>query len=262
MRDLNKAFKGINEALDTEFVFEDASKPLKEGKTRSNVKPLKKSSKKPKSPPSGPKKPVVKPIEDLEEFEAEIPDNPQIEDDSDEDNKKEIDDDNELEDEDEFDSDEDDDDNDEDKSLITVEDQFNEINVKKDEIQNKMSSIKINDVEFLTSEIKTLIESSKGVLTTLERDITIGASPRMYEVYSGLLNAITSQYKELRQLNEAVAKVVIENKKQNLEEFKVDQKMRLTGNELLDMIHDANENNSLKAIDAEFEIQENEKEPE
>lgn len=140
-------------------------------------------------------------------------------------------------------------------AISDIESEVRDIEIKKDEIEHQITSAKIRDVEFLTTEIKSLIISSKAVLNTLEGDIKIGAAPRMYEVYATLLNAITTQYKELRQLNESVAKLIIENKKQNLETVKEDHKMMLSGNELLNMISDAQDNSELNDIDAEFIIE-------
>ena len=132
-----------------------------------------------------------------------------------------------------------------------------EIEERKEDIQNQLVSAKIKDVDFLTHEIKSLILSTKRVLGTLEKDIKIGSSARMYEVYAGLVNAITAQYKELRQLNEAVAKFIIENKKQNLDEKKEEHKMVLNSNEMLDMYMQVQKDSQLNAIDADFEITEN-----
>jgi len=129
------------------------------------------------------------------------------------------------------------------------------IDEKKDSISYQLTTAKIHDVEFLSTEIKSLIVSSKGVLRILERELVLGSTPSMYEVYTKLLNTILAQYKELRQLNEAVAKLILENKKHNLEETKEDHKMILSGNELLDMINDVSNNNSLDSIDTEFELE-------
>ena len=142
-----------------------------------------------------------------------------------------------------------------DVAISNIETEVQTIEDKKVSLQTQLTSAKIRDVEFLTTEIKSLILSSKGVLRTLESEIKVGAQARMYEVYGGLLNSITAQYKELRQLNESVAKFIIENKKQNLEEVKVDQKMTLTSADLNKMVAEAQENNSLDAIDATFEIE-------
>jgi len=137
-----------------------------------------------------------------------------------------------------------------------IESEIHEIDLKKDDLQNQLMVAKIRDVDFLTHEIKSLILSSKRVLNTLEKDIKIGSAPRMYEVYASLLNAITSQYKELRQLNEAVAKFIIENKKQNLDEVKEEHKMVMNSTDMLNMFMDAKNNSEIETLDADFEITE------
>ena len=128
------------------------------------------------------------------------------------------------------------------------------INTRKDEIENALTTARIKDSNFLEKEIKGLILSSKNVLETLEKDIKIGAAPRMYEVYATLLNAITGQYKELRNLNESIAKFVIENKKQNLDEVKEDHKMMMNSNDALDLYMAAKEASQMDSIEADFDI--------
>lgn len=133
------------------------------------------------------------------------------------------------------------------------------IEQKKDNLENALVTAKIKDAGFLETEIKSLILSSKKVLEVLEKDIKVGAPPRMYEVYATLLNAITGQYKELRALNESIAKFVIENKKQNLEEVKEDHKMMFKSTDALDALMAAKQNSIVDAIDADFELAEEDK---
>jgi len=128
------------------------------------------------------------------------------------------------------------------------------INTRKEEIEQALQIAKIKDSNFLEKEIKGLILSSKRVLETLEQDIKIGAAPRMYEVYATLLNAITGQYKELRNLNESIAKFVLENKKQNLDEVKEGHKMMLNSNDALEMYMAAKEASQMDTIVTDFDI--------
>jgi len=128
------------------------------------------------------------------------------------------------------------------------------INSKKEELETAISTARIKDSNFLEKEIKGLILSSKRVLETLERDIKIGAAPRMYEVYATMLNAITGQYKELRNLNESIAKFVLENKKQNFEEVKEDHKLILNSNDALNMNMKAKEDSQMDSIEADFDV--------
>jgi len=138
--------------------------------------------------------------------------------------------------------------------MESVQQEVAAINTKKEEIENALTSARIKDSNFLEKEIKGLILSSKRVLETLEKDIKIGASPRMYEVYAVMLNAITGQYKELRSLNESIAKFVLENKKQNLEEVKEDHKMVMNSNDALSLYMKAKEESTMGEIDTDFQI--------
>jgi len=138
--------------------------------------------------------------------------------------------------------------------MTNVQQEVADINTKKEEIETALTTARIKDSNFLEKEIKGLILSSKRVLETLEKDIKIGAPPRMYEVYATMVNAITGQYKELRSLNESIAKFVLENKKQNLDEVKEDHKMVLSSNDALDMYMKAKENSQLNAVDADFDL--------
>ncbi len=138
--------------------------------------------------------------------------------------------------------------------MVNVQQEVANINTKKEEIEQALTTARIKDSNFLEKEIKGLILSSKRVLETLEKDIKIGAPPRMYEVYATMLNAITGQYKELRNLNESIAKFVIENKKQNLDEVKEDHKMVLNSNDALDLYMQAKDESQMDAIEADFDV--------
>ena len=142
--------------------------------------------------------------------------------------------------------------------MTDVQQEVMTINSKKAELENALTTARIKDSNFLEKEIKGLILSSKRVLETLEKDIKIGAPPRMYEVYATMLNAITGQYKELRSLNESIAKFVLENKKYNLEEVKEDHKMIMSSNDALDLYMKAKDESQMDAIDADFDIIEDE----
>jgi len=139
--------------------------------------------------------------------------------------------------------------------MANIKEEVNSIEIRKDFIEDALVSAKISDASFLEREIKSLIVSSKKVLETLEKDIKVGASPRMYEVYATLLGAITSQYKELRNLNESVAKFYLENKKYTLEETKEERKMMLTSDDMLSMYIQAKQSSNMDAIDADFDIE-------
>jgi hypothetical protein len=138
--------------------------------------------------------------------------------------------------------------------INSISGEVRDLSVKTEQISNALTTARIQDAEFLEREMKSVMLSSRRVLETVEKNIKIGASPRDVEVYSGLITAITGQFKELRNLNESMAKFVLENKKQNLEEVKEDHKMMLSSNDALDMYMNARTNSQMSSIDADFDI--------
>jgi len=138
--------------------------------------------------------------------------------------------------------------------MKNIGNEVKDLSVKTEHITQALTTARINDAEFLEREMKSVMLSSRRVLETVERDIKIGSSPRTIEVYSGLISAITGQFKELRNLNESMAKLVLENKKQNLDEVKEDHKMILSSNDALDMYMHAKSSSQMNAIDADFDV--------
>jgi hypothetical protein len=138
--------------------------------------------------------------------------------------------------------------------MENIGNEVRDITLKTEQLSNSLTIARIHDAEFLEREMKSVMLSSRRVLETVEKDIKIGSSPRSVEVYSGLITAITGQFKELRNLNESMAKLVLENKKQNLDEVKEDHKMILSSNDALDMYMNARTNSQMNSIDADFDI--------
>jgi len=141
--------------------------------------------------------------------------------------------------------------------MKSIGNELTSLSAKTEQISRSLAIAEIHDAEFLEREMKSVMLSSRRVLETVEKNIKIGASPRDVEVYASLINAITGQFKELRNLNESMAKFVLENKKQNLEEVKEDHKMVLSSNDALDMLMNARSNSKTHAIDADFDIVDN-----
>ena len=138
--------------------------------------------------------------------------------------------------------------------MNSISNEVRDISVKTEQISNALAVARIKDAEFLEREMKSVMLSSRRVLETVEKNIKIGSSPRDIEVYSGLINSITGQFKELRNLNESMAKFVLENKKQNLEEVKEDHKMMMSSNDALELYMKAKTNSSMETINADFDI--------
>lgn len=140
------------------------------------------------------------------------------------------------------------------KQVAKIEDSIKEIDTKKKDLKKNL--VVMNDVPYIKEELMTLISSSKNILEKLEDDIKVGSPARMYEVYATLLNSITNELKELRQLNYDAAQLEIEqNKKKSLSELNPNDKVLLSSDALLDMISTASRQSEMNRIDADFEIQ-------
>lgn len=140
------------------------------------------------------------------------------------------------------------------KQVAKIENNIKEIDTKKKDLKNNL--VVMNDVPYIKEELMTLISSSKNILEKLEDDIKVGSPARMYEVYATLLNSITNELKELRQLNYDAAQLEIEqNKKKSLSELNPNDKVLLSSDALLDMISTASKQSEMNRIDADFEIQ-------
>lgn len=138
------------------------------------------------------------------------------------------------------------------REIQELQDEMDSIEERKNKIKN---TLQIEDSGYLNKEIKACIYSARSVLDRLDSDIKIGSSARMYEVYAALLNSITAQYKELRQLNEAIVKINMDQNKKSFSNMKADENISLTANQLLIMIKTASDNSEIKKIEAKFEIE-------
>lgn len=147
------------------------------------------------------------------------------------------------------------------ESEDNVEKIKNEIEIidqKKNAIAEKdIASISLEDQKFLQDDLKTLIMISRTVLSRLEADIKIGTQARTYEVYARLLDAVTNQYKELRELNKTIVDIQLErNKLLEPQNNNINNnKISLTPEQLLNMVDKARESSSLNKIEATFTIQ-------
>ena len=148
-----------------------------------------------------------------------------------------------------------------DSQLDDVEKSLDEFNQKKTEMVEKSKAGKytLEDEEYMRFEIKTLIQGSRTIMDKLEQDIKIGSQPRVFEVYSALLKTTFDGLKELRELNKTVADLEIESDKpkigaENKTINNTTNNFVLTGKDLLSMINQAKEENSLKEVTATFEL--------
>jgi len=140
------------------------------------------------------------------------------------------------------------------KEISKIENNIKDIDTKKKELKKNL--VVMNDVPYIKEELMQLITSSKSILEKLEDDIKVGSPARMYEVYATLLNSITNELKELRQLNYDAAQLEIEqNKQKSLSELNPNDKVLLSSSALLDMIHSAGKVSEMNRIEVDFEIE-------
>ncbi|MFW6219658.1 MAG: hypothetical protein ACOCZ5_00135 [bacterium] len=144
---------------------------------------------------------------------------------------------------------------DEQNEIVDIKKEISTIDDKKNNI--KQNLVVMNDVSYIKEELIGLISSSKNILEKLEDDIKVGSPARMYEVYASLLNSITNELKELRQLNYEVAQLEVEqHKKKTLDDLQNPKdKILLSSSALLDMIHSAGKVSEMNKIEADFKIE-------
>lgn len=125
---------------------------------------------------------------------------------------------------------------------------------QKNELIEKTTQIKtLEDKEYLQTEVKSLIENSKRVLDTIQKDIKIGSPPRMAEVYAKLLTSTLEGLRELRELNQTIANMQMF--KDPLETPKANLNISMTAKELMQMMREAKESSQIKAVDANFSVE-------
>jgi hypothetical protein len=132
------------------------------------------------------------------------------------------------------------------KELQTIEE-------KKLQLQANAQDIMLIDQQFLVDEMKTLIMGARTVMRKLETDLKIGASPRQFEVYAELMNAVGNQYKSLLDLNKIVLDAKIKTNQMNLQNNQ-NNKVEMTSEQLLDLIDNARKNSQMNDIHADFSI--------
>jgi hypothetical protein len=115
-----------------------------------------------------------------------------------------------------------------------LEEEKNKLDVIRDkqvDVQNIIEDereITLEQKEFMINELKDMLESSNDVLTTLKNELKVGTGPRMWEVYSTLVNARTEQMKEMRSLSSQIAKIKIMDNELKLK--KIDTALKIDKN--------------------------------
>ena len=131
---------------------------------------------------------------------------------------------------------------------------------KKTELVEKSTQVKtLEDKTYLQDEIKSLIDNSKRVLDTVQKDIKIGTAPRTIEVYAKLMSATIDGIRELRELNQTIANMQMF--RDPLEKQKATVNVSLTGKELIQLMKEAKEKSQMDAVDTTFSVEEQPDEP-
>lgn len=110
------------------------------------------------------------------------------------------------------------------------------------------------DEDFIRSELRTLIMSTRTVQYKVEQDIKIGCDNRKIEVYSKLIESIGKLYNSLLELNKSIFEARVKTGQVDIEDIG-NNKISLSSEQLLDMINKASERSEMNAIEADFEVE-------
>ena len=140
------------------------------------------------------------------------------------------------------------------KIIKEVNDDMQLIEVKKNEIVTKANTEPVfQDQEFIQTELRSLIMSARTVMYKVEQDIKIGADSRKIEVYAKLVESIGKQYQSLMELNRNIFDAQVKSGDVDINNIG-NNKISLSSEQLLDMMIKAGENSQMNAIEAKFEI--------
>jgi hypothetical protein len=126
----------------------------------------------------------------------------------------------------------------------------------KDLVTSTTDETKLVDEEYIRDEVKSLVNNIEVAMSKLQQDIRIGSPPRNHEVFAQLANAKVNVLKELINMNKHKldAKMKLQ-KTETPKNMTVNNNMTISSSELLKMVNGAKKNNSLKKIEAKFDIQ-------
>jgi hypothetical protein len=142
------------------------------------------------------------------------------------------------------------------KELVEVKNQADKC---KDLVKTNDDDTGLVDEEYIRDESKSLIDNIEVTMTKLQQDHRIGASPRIPEVMGQLANAKANVLRDLLSMNkiklDAKFKLMKMEKGDTPKNMTVNNNMNLSSSDLLKMVNGAKKKNSLKSIDAKFDIQ-------
>jgi len=138
------------------------------------------------------------------------------------------------------------------EELVEVKTQSNrckELTVSTDETE-------LVDEGYIRDEVKSLVDNIEVAMSKLQQDIRIGSPPRNHEVFAQLANAKVNVLKELINMNKHKldAKMKLQ-KTETPKNMTVNNNIDISSSDLLKMVNGAKKNNSMKKIEAKFDIQ-------
>lgn len=125
-------------------------------------------------------------------------------------------------------------------------------------IKNENSDVYMDDGDFIRENIKSLITNIETAMNTIQQDVKIGAQPRTIEVFGQLANAKTNAIKELITMNKILVNARLkEAKNASPKQVTINNRnLNISSSNMLKMVKEASEKNSLKGIKATFKTEE------
>jgi hypothetical protein len=146
--------------------------------------------------------------------------------------------------------------NDIDKQLETIKDKNTQIST----LVKDKKSLSLKDHEFIDKQLKDVMKMTKNIMDSLSSEIKIGTSPRTYEVYGELSSAYVEQIQTLIQSNKLRADMEIMSGAADESLKPKNDNVNMSSSDLMKLILSAQQNSQLNAIDAEFLVEEGDKE--
>jgi len=162
-------------------------------------------------------------------------------------------------------------------SLEKSKQELAEVKNESMELQSQIGglpSIEVKDREYLEQKCKSMIEKTERILGFIEKDIgeegqsiPLNIRSKFYDSWSSLVNAVSIQLRELRELNKMVMGIDMVNNEAIIKQMEEEQaerrrkregKVSLSMSELASLVKAAENNNQLNAVDATFEIMDKE----
>jgi len=140
-----------------------------------------------------------------------------------------------------------------------TEKQIKLIEEKKNDLVLNKRELVLKDQSFLEKELKSLIISTRTMLSKLECEIKVGTKSGYWDSYARLASTVAGQLKELRELNTSVVQLELEKHKLG-RDINSDKRATivLDANSLADYVNSIEKNSQISKVDATFTIEEDE----